>query len=122
MHNRPVAADVDRLDSGIQHRVHELRVRAHADRPTDHLAIEAVDHRRQIHLACRNLELRDVGEPFLVGSTSGEVAVDEILWRWTDLAQIGTIPTPLGGRRDQALLLHQAQHHLLTNVHALAAQ
>ena len=33
-----------------------------------------------------------------------------------------SISTPLGRRSDQALLLHQAQHHLLTNVHAMAAQ
>ena len=30
----------------------------------------------------RNVELRNVVEPFLVRSTSGEVAVDEVFWRW----------------------------------------
>ena len=63
----PVVGGCDCLDGCIQHGVDELGVRARADRPADDLAIEAVDHERQVDLARRDLELNDVGEPFLVG-------------------------------------------------------
>ena len=63
----PVVGSCDRLDGGIQHGVDEFGVRARADRPADDLAIEAVVHERQMDLARRDLELNDVGEPFLVG-------------------------------------------------------
>jgi hypothetical protein len=49
--------------------------------------IEAVDDGRELPLASRDLRLRDVREPFLVGDRSLEVAVDEVLRRWNDLAK-----------------------------------
>ena len=64
---QPVVGGCDRLDGGIQHGVAELGIRARADRSADDLAIEAVVHERQMDLARRDLELNDVGEPFLVG-------------------------------------------------------
>ncbi len=65
----------------------------------------AVDHRPQVHLASRKLELRDVGEPLLVGSRGPEVAIDEILRRRADLSQVGSVSTSLLGSDDQVLLL-----------------
>lgn len=37
--------------------------------------IEAVDHRRQIYLAGRDLEFGDVGQPFLIGSGCTEITI-----------------------------------------------
>ena len=55
------------LDGCIQHRVDRLGVRAGSNGPADDHFIETVDDGREVHLASRNLELRDVREPFLVG-------------------------------------------------------
>ncbi|MNE70755.1 hypothetical protein D3C80_1665750 [compost metagenome] len=113
VNNRPFIVAGHRFDSGIQHRVHKLGVGTRADRPTDYLPIEAVDHGGQVHLAGRDLELRDVREPFLIWGNSREVAVYEVFRRGTDLPEVGTVSTPFRLGDDQAFLLHQALHHLL---------
>ena len=50
---------------GLETAVGEFRVRARADRPGGQAAVEAVEDRGQVHLAARQPELRDVGEPRL---------------------------------------------------------
>ncbi len=47
----------------------------------DYQPIDAVDYRREIHLASRYLELRDVSEQLLIRSCCLEVPIDEVLWR-----------------------------------------
>ena len=122
VHHGPVIAGSDGLDGGVQHRVDELGVRARADRPADDQAIEAIDHGRQVHLAGRDLELRDVGEPLLVRCTRAEVAVQEVVWCRTDLAHVRAVSPAFARGGDQALLLHQAPHDLLRDGHALPGQ
>lgn len=78
VNDRPSVAVSHRLDGRIQHGVHELGIGTRADRPTDNKSIEAVDHRGQIHLTSRELELCDVGEPLLIRRCRMEVAVDEM--------------------------------------------
>jgi len=90
--------------------------------PADDQAIEAIDHRRQIHLARRDLEPGDVGEPLLVRCTGAEVAVQQVLGCRTDLAHVRAISTTLARRGNQARLPHQAPHDLLRDVHGLIAQ
>ena len=72
-------------------------------------AIKAIDHGRQVHLASRDLELSDVGKPFLIQGSSLEVAIDEVHWCWTDFAQLGVIPTTSVGGDDQTFLVHQTE-------------
>lgn len=102
-----------RFNGGIQYRVHKRGVRTRADLPPDDLAIEAVDHRGQVHFAGRDLELLDASQLFLIRCNSGEVPVDEVFRRRADLAEIGTVSTSFRLCSDQALLLHHARHHLL---------
>src|SRR4029078_2646498 len=87
VHHGPVAGG-DRLDSSIQHRVDEFGVWARADGPADDQAIDAIDHGGQVHLAGRDLEVRDVGEPLLVWRIRAEVAVHEVVRCRTYLAHI----------------------------------
>lgn len=63
-------------------------VGARANGPAHHHAVEAIDDRRQVNLAGGDLELCDVREPLLIGCRSLEVAVDDVLWCWTDLPQV----------------------------------
>ena len=65
------------LDGCIQHCVDQLSVRARANGSADNHAVEAIDDRRQVDLARRDLELRDIREPFLIGGRGLEVAVYE---------------------------------------------
>ena len=88
VHDGSVLAVCHLLDSRIQHRIDQLGVRTRAKRPAGHQPIEAVDHGREIHLASRDLELGDVGQPFLVGGCSLEIPVDEVFWRWADFANV----------------------------------
>lgn len=122
VNNWPIVALGHRLDGCIEHRVDEFSVRARPDGPADDQAIEAVDDGRQVHLAGRDLELCDVGEPLLVRGRCLEVAMDEVLGRWTDLAQIGPVPSTLWLGNEQALLLHQSLNHLLRDGDALPGQ
>jgi hypothetical protein len=64
----------------------------------------------------RDLELRDVGKPFLIRGGSVEVPVDKVLWRRADFAKVRPVPTPSIGGNDQAFLLHQALHDFLGDV------
>ena len=82
------------LDGRIQPGVHQVGIWTRTDGPADCQTIEAVNHGREIHLASRYLELRDVSEPLLIRSLRMEVAVDDIFWRRADLAKVGAIPTP----------------------------
>lgn len=90
--------------------------------PADDQPIEAVDDGRQIHLAGRDLKLCDVGEPLLVRGGCEEVAIDEVLERWADFAQVAAVPTPLGPGNDQTLLFHQPLHDLLGDCDTLPGQ
>jgi hypothetical protein len=51
----------DRLDGRIQYGIYKLGIMLRADRPTHNETVEAVDHRRQVHLAGRDLEFGDAG-------------------------------------------------------------
>ncbi|MNF82705.1 hypothetical protein D3C84_650160 [compost metagenome] len=113
VNDRPFAVAGHRFDGDIQHRVNKIGVWTRADCPTDDQPIEAVNHGGQVHLAGRDLELRDVREPFLIWGNSREVAVYEVFRRGTDLPEVGTVSTPFRLGDDQAFLLHQALHHLL---------
>jgi hypothetical protein len=74
-----------RLDGCIQHRVDQFCIWMRPNGPADDQAIEAVDDGRKIHLAGRDLELGDVGQPLLVRGRRLEVAIDEVFGRRTDL-------------------------------------
>jgi len=50
------------LDARIQHGIHKFGIRPRADCPAHNKTIEAVDQRRQIHLAGWYLEFGNVGE------------------------------------------------------------
>lgn len=70
VYDRSIRAIRERLDRAIQHGVHKLGIRTCPDGPVDHEAIKAVVHGRQIHLARRQLELRNIGEPFVLGAAA----------------------------------------------------
>lgn len=59
-------AGSERGARGFEHPVGQGRVGTGADRPRDGHAVIAVDVRRQVHLARRDRELGDVGDPQLV--------------------------------------------------------
>ncbi len=104
----------ERAACGLEAAVGELCVRARADRPGGQAAVEAVEDRGQVHLAARQPELRDVGEPQLVGRRGPEGAVDQVLGRMGYLAFVRAVlgfPLRVGDR--QPLFAHDAAHHLL---------
>lgn len=86
MHHGSIAAGRDRLDGRIQHRVDDFGVWALTNRPAYERAVEAIDHEGEIPLTRRDLELREVGEPLLVGRTGSEVRLHAlnvaIVLRW----------------------------------------
>ena len=122
MNDRPIIAVDYFLNSSVEHGVHKSGIWTCADGPADNQAIEAIDDGREVHLASRDLELRNVGKPLLIGSRRLKVAVDEIVWRWADLSQVGAVLTPLLGGNDQAFLLHQASHDFFREAELLPAQ
>ena len=122
MDDRPFVATSHRFDGGIQHGIHKLCVRARSDGPADDHSIKAVDHWREIHFAGRDLELRDIGEPFLVWSDSIEIAIDDVFRGRGNLPDVRTISAPLRPGRLKVFLLHQALYNLLRNEYPLPTQ
>jgi hypothetical protein len=59
---------------------------------------------------------------FSFGALGAEVAVQEVVRCRTDLAHVRAVSTTLARRGNQALLLHQAPHDLLRDVHRLIDQ
>ena len=62
----------------LQHGVGEPRVGAVSGCVGDYLAVVAADHRREIHLAVRRLDLGDVRQPLLIGTFGGEVPGNQV--------------------------------------------
>ena len=90
----------------IQHGVDEARIWLGSDGPTDDHAVNAVDDGRKVHLARRYLEPGDVCQPSHVRRVCMEVAIEQVLRRWTDLSQLGSKPPTTRPGNDQLLLLH----------------
>lgn len=57
----------------VEHAVDQVRIGAGPYGPAHHHAVEAVNDRRKVDLACRDMKLRDVGEPFGVRSISVKI-------------------------------------------------
>ena len=62
------------------------------------------------------------GEPLLVRRGGPEVAIEQVVGCRADLAHVRPVSTTLARCGDQALLLHQAPHNLLRDVHGLIAE
>lgn len=122
MDDWPFLAVGDGSDGCIQHGVDETRIWLGSDGPADDHAVKAVDDGRKVHLASWDLELGDVCQPFHVRRFFMEVAIDQVLGRWTDLSQIGSEPPTTWSGNDQLLLLHQSLDNLFRDYHALSGQ
>lgn len=95
-------------------RVCHLGVRRGGDRPAQRHAVEAVHYGRQVDPAGRDAELRDVGDPQLVGVVGAEMVPAPIVAQQVGgsggyLALVGAVAALLlGGSGDQALVPHDA--------------
>ena len=74
-----------------EHAVGQRRVRARADRPGDRHAVMAVDHGRQVGLARRDRELREVRDPQHVRPFSVEIPVHQVRRRLGQLAFVRAV-------------------------------
>ena len=106
MDNRMITTLSYCFDGRIQHRVHEVSVWPCANGPTDHHAVKAVDHGRQVNLTCRDMELCNLGEPLFIRGCSFEVAVDEVLWRWANFPAVRVVATTPQRGDTQSCLPH----------------
>gem|GEM_PF-6646526 len=122
MDNRSAVAATDCFDGSIKHRVHEFGVWSRTDRPTDHEPIEAINNGRQIDLAGRNLELRDVCEPLFILCRDTEVTVDKVFQSRTYFSSVEAVSTSPRCSHAQLLLLHQAPNDLLRDEDFLPAK
>jgi hypothetical protein len=93
-------------------------VSGRANRPNDDHAVQAVDHRREIHLAGRDLKRSDICELPLIGRRGPKVALNEVIWRRADFVQVRSVPATLRRYSDQAFLRHQTLHRLLRDADA----
>lgn len=97
----------------LRHGVGGLHVGAISGCVGDYLAVVAVDHRREIHLAIRRLDLGDVRQPLLVGTFGGEVPGDRGAGGGIRPALVGTVPATSGNMRHGPVLGHDPSGHLL---------
>ncbi len=113
---------LQRSRCGIQHRVDELGIGPGSDRPADDLPVVAIDHRGQVYLAGRDLELRDVGQPLLVRRFRAEIPIQQVLGHRADLAHVRAVSTAPPADGNQRLLFHQATNDLLGYSQRLVAE
>jgi hypothetical protein len=78
MHERDVGAGAALPERHPQRVEHERGAHVGGELPADHLAAEGVDHEGEEHQPLPAPEIREVGDPELVGSAGAEVALDEI--------------------------------------------
>ena len=97
----------------LRHGVGGLHVGAVSGCVGDYLAVVAVDHRREIHLAISRLDLGDVRQPLLVGTFGGEVPGDRGAGGGIRPAPVGTVPATSGNMRHGPVLGHDPSGHLL---------
>lgn len=76
VYNWSIMTICDCLDGSLQHSVYQLSVRAYAYGPTDHEAVEAVNHGGQVDFARRQLKLCDIGESSLIWSCGLKVSIN----------------------------------------------
>ena len=86
MNDGPCIPTSHSLDGGIQHCIDQLGIWMRSNGPADDQAIEAVDDRREIHLASWDLELGDIREPLFIRGAGLEVAIDKVFRCGTDFA------------------------------------
>ena len=86
MNYRPDLIALNSINGSIEHSVDEVGIGMAAYAPAHHHPIEAVDDRRQIDLARRDLELRNVGKPLLIWCRCLEVTIEKVVWRRADLS------------------------------------
>ena len=131
----PVAAAAIRMDDWSlpvpergarvgEHAVGQCRVRARADRPCHRHAVVAVDHGRQVGLAGRNRELREVRDPQHVRPLGVEVAVRQVLRGFGELALVRAVPLRALEQRLEPVLRHEPHDSFrrYTDAHAFQLQ
>ena len=107
---------------GHQAPVGEFGARPRPYRPGDELAIEAVEHRREVALAAGQPELGDVSEPYPVRSLGMEAAPDQVGRSVRDLPGVRAVPFGSLEVDDPASLLgHDPPHDLLGHDHGVVA-
>lgn len=74
-------------ESGIR----KIRIRGFRWLVGANLPIEVIDDDGQIALAARHLELRNIGETFLIGSIGMEVTLHLIAWMGVDLTFVRAV-------------------------------
>ena len=62
----PLISTCESFYGGIERHIDQFRIGFRADRPAYDQTIEAIDDGSDIHLASRDMELRDIGQPFLI--------------------------------------------------------
>jgi len=104
--------------------IHKFGIWPRADCPAHNKTVEAVDQRRQIHLAGWYLEFGNVGKPLFIRGCCPEVAVDEVLWCRAYFSTVGAVATSSGRGGGQPFLSHQTSqsHYLLRDDDLLPAQ
>ena len=79
---------IERIECVIEHCIHQRRVRACTYRPAHNQAIKAVDNRRQIDFSSRKLELRNIGQPFLIWPAGTKIPGEQIFRRRADFSTV----------------------------------
>lgn len=107
----------------IEHGIGELGIRMQGYPPRYDLAVEAIDHRRQVAFEVQQRELGDVGESEHVRDRCMEVAFDQVRGMVADLSRIRAPAVLLlvGIEHFEPLFLHYAQDYLLRNHDGLLA-
>jgi hypothetical protein len=109
----------ERHVQGIEH---ELSPQVRCHRPADDAAAPRVENDGEVQEAGPGRDVRDVGDPELIGSGRGEVALDEVR-RGPRVLRADRRARPLAATHaDQAGCTHQARDPLAAHVHALSCQ
>lgn len=113
---------VERIECVIEHRIHQRRVRACSYRPAHHLAIKAVDNRRQIDFSSRKLELRNIGQPLFIWPAGTKIPGEQIFRCRANFSTLRVVSSSPGALNNELLFCHQSADDFLRDNPILAAK
>jgi hypothetical protein len=120
-----VVDDIARLaltDRHFQCRQHELGAQMRLHRPADDPTAERIEHDGEIQEAGHRRDIRDVGDPKLVGAVGGEIPLHQVRRRARVAIPPGGDDATAAADADDASRPHQPGNPLLADCPAFGSQ
>lgn len=112
----------ERIECVVEHAIHPFGVRTCSYRPAHHFAIKTVDYGRQIDLARRQVELRNISQPLLIWVAGSKIAGKQTFRCRPYFSAVRTVSSLPGSLNDELLLSHQPAGNLFRDAELVLSE